>query len=148
MKKILLIVIGAILVLVAGFFALNDYIYQEKQGEDVAGEPTFEWKYRTLSGEEIPRTVISLVGEYTDGTVQEEEIDTIAGDCNVYLESDADMYAKSEMIICYYAGLGHYYKVVESTEEYLVQRRVFEEASPDYTPPVESFETVARFPKL
>ncbi len=49
------------------------------------------------------------------------------------------------MIICYYAGLGRYYKVVEDRDGYAVQRRVFEEASPDYDPPPQAYETVVRF---
>jgi len=115
--------------------------------EVALGDATFTWSYRSFSESDIPRTTISLTAEYTGGDVRIKEIDTIQGDCNEYTERDIDVYSQSEMIICYYAGLGHYYKVVEAEDAYLVQRRVFEEASPDYNPEPESFETIAEFSK-
>lgn len=124
---------------------------ETKQAEQVSdvplGVPVFEWTYQTFTQDEIPRTTISLKARYSGGTVQKKEIDTIQGGCNAYSEPDADVYQGSEMIICYYAGLGHYYKVVESEDEYLVQRKVFEEASPEYDPPIENFQTIAQFLK-
>lgn len=156
MKKILLIVVVAIGILVGGFYAFNSYIYNEKQAPNDGvpqeepsvsrGAPTFEWAYRAFTEDEIPRSEISLIARYENGTVEEKVIDTIQGDCNAYVEPDADVYERSEMIICYYAGLGHYYKVVEAESAYLVQRKIFEEATPDYAPPQEDFETIAEIP--
>lgn len=58
MKKILAIVAAIIIVLIAGFFALNAYIYNEKQGD-----PSDVTSYRgTLSGE-----VVCLPHADTDG---------------------------------------------------------------------------------
>jgi len=154
MKKILLIIIGAILILVIAFFALNSYIYHEKQAESpeieqpdtlILDNPSFEWVYVESFDTEIPYTNISLTARNPDGSTFTKEIDTIAGGCNEYEEADADAYPKSTIIICYYAGLGHYFKVVESGEQYMVLRKVFEEASPEYDPPVEEFEVVAQF---
>lgn len=51
MKKILVIVTGAILVLVALFFALNAYIYNEKQGDGLPKE--FEDVLFSISGEPV-----------------------------------------------------------------------------------------------
>ena len=157
MRKVLLILGAILIILVAGFFAFNSYIYNEKQAPvDQAteetpavalGEPTFEWKHESFTEEEIPRTTISLEARYENGTVIETEIDTIQGGCNEYVEPDDDVYEGSEMIICYYAGLGHYFKVVDSSQAYLVQRKVFEEATPDYSPEPEPFETIAQFDK-
>lgn len=107
--------------------------------------PEFAWSYESFDANETPRTTISLIANYSDGANETKTIDTIAGDCNDYDSPDADVYARSTMIICYYAGLGHYYKVIEADGRYAVQRKVFEEASPDYDPSVNGFETIQQF---
>lgn len=109
------------------------------------GAPTFAWSYRSVEGGEIPHSEIYLTARYGDGTQDERKIDTIEGSCNEYAEPDADIYAKSQMIICYYAGLGRYYKVVEQPEGFEVMRRQFEEGTPDTEPARQPFETVATF---
>lgn len=110
------------------------------------GAPSFSWEYESLEGEDgIPETRIMLAVTYPNGFVERKEVDTVEGSCNEYLEPDEDVYEGSTMIICYYAGLGRYFKVVNSGDEYLVQRRIFEEASPDYDPPITDFETIATF---
>lgn len=111
------------------------------------GSPSFQWTYESFTEEEIPYTSIGLVARYDDGSLLEKDIDTVAGDCNDYGDPDPDLYPQSGMIICYYAGLGHYYKVVESENAYLVQRKIFEEASLEYSPEPQPFETVAKFDK-
>lgn len=145
MKKIILIPI-LVIVIALVFLVLNK---PESEPQDVsvipAGEPMFEWKYSTVDKEGIPYTAVSLLATYPDNTEVSKEIDTIEGGCNEYVEPDADVYRNSKMIICYYAGLGHYFKVIEGEGAYLVQRKVFEEASPEYNPPVEEFETIAEF---
>ncbi len=47
--KILLSVVIAAAVLVAGFFALNSYIYNEKQAESPETQPTFTWQIEPSS---------------------------------------------------------------------------------------------------
>lgn len=108
------------------------------------GSPTFVWQYRAHEGE-IPRTTISLTARYENGEELTKEIDTIEGECNAYDSESENVYTNSSMIICYYAGLGRYYKVVADGSAYAVQRKVFEEASPEYDPPVEVFETIGAF---
>ncbi len=110
------------------------------------GAPTMTWLYVPIEGE-TPHTALSLKATYPSGTVTVLEVETIEGSCNDFEDRDADVYANSQMIICYYAGLGRYYKVVENDTAYLVQRRVFEEGTPDYMPPREEFETVAQITK-
>lgn len=109
------------------------------------GEPVFTWQYNEFEKDMIPQSTISVNATYPDGTNETKVIDTIEGGCNVYENRDEDVYPKSDMIICYYAGLGHYFKIVKSGEGYLVQRKIFEEGSPDYTPPELPFETVTTF---
>lgn len=106
---------------------------------------TFEWVYATYNKDEIPRTDISLKATYEDGTTETKKVDSIEGSCNEYSERDSDVYPSSQMIICYYAGLGRYYKVVKKENSYTVQRKEFEEASPDYDPPQQIFQTVIQF---
>lgn len=109
------------------------------------GEPTFEWVYASFESGEIPRTKISLTATYPNGAIVTKEIDTIEGGCNAYPEPDKDVYVKSEMIICYYAGFGRYYKIISTNGEYLVKRKEFEEATDDYNPPKQDFATIEKF---
>lgn len=107
------------------------------------GKPTFEWSYKPFEKEGIPYTTISLTAKYQDGTSDTKQVDEIDGECNAYETLDADVYVGSTMIICYYAGFGRYYKVVESEGKYAMQRKEFEEGSPEYDPPVLPYETIA-----
>lgn len=114
--------------------------------ETSQGEPTFSWQYATDENGEIPQTKISLSAAYPDGSSVTKAIDTVDGTCDAYPTPDENIYAKSEQIICYYAGLGHYFKVVaEEDGTYAIRKRTFEEASPDYDPPVTGFETIVVF---
>ena len=109
------------------------------------GNPRFTWDYTTSEKDGIPQTAIAITANYPDGSTARKIVDVVEGSCNDYTQSDSDVYPDSTMIICYYAGLGRYYKVMASNGAYLVQRRVFEEASPDYNPPVTGYETVVSF---
>jgi hypothetical protein len=124
----------------------NESAQQPGQNENnTLVDPSFQWSYQEFEESEIPRTTITLTARSSDGVSQTKEIDTIEGGCNEYAEPDVDAYSTSTMIICYYAGLGRYYKVVEQDGTYLVQRKIFEEASPDYVPVQNEFETIASF---
>lgn len=109
------------------------------------GKPTFEWSYKPFEKEGIPYTAISLTAKYENGTSDTKQVDEIDGGCNTYEGQDTDVYAGSTVIICYYAGFGRYYKVVESEGKYEVKRKEFEEASPEYDPPVLPYETITTF---
>lgn len=146
--KILVYSLGITLVACGVYFLAKD---QEsvKQSEPAVttpeGRPTFAWSYASFEKDEILRTTISLTARYANGFATTKVIDTIEGTCNEYENRDADVYSDSSMIICYYAGLGRYFKVVERENLYEVKRKEFEEASPDYNPPVRTFETIATF---
>lgn len=109
------------------------------------GEPTFAWVYSVVEERDMPRSTLSLTAHYTDGTMQTKEIDTIDGVCNDFPTPDSDVYGKSTMIMCYYAGFGHYYKVIEKEGDYIVMRKEFEEGSPEYNPPEQPFKEVVQF---
>lgn len=114
-------------------------------GGPVPRGSAFAWTYSPRTEGEIPRTVIGLDITDPDGTVHAVAVDEVEGGCNDYPEPDADAYGRSTMILCYYAGLGRYYKIVEVDDGYEVRRRTFEEATPDHDPPVTPFETIAVF---
>ena len=123
-------------------------------------DPKFTWSFRNFEKDAMPMTTISLTVRYADGMTETKQIDTVEGSCNAYDAPSsnatgggigADKYAQSEMIICYYAGFGRFYKVTQiavpsenrNLNRYPVQRKEFEEGSPDYEPVDQPFETIA-----
>lgn len=118
---------------------------EEEKDWTLLGAPTFEWTYAPFEKDFIPYNVVSLTATYPGSETRTKEIDTIEGGCNEYVNPDKDVYPKSTEIICYYAGFGRYYKVVPEGSEYLVKRKEFEEASPDYNPPIPDFMTIEKF---
>lgn len=119
--------------------------YEKPATTTPLGEPTFTWTYREFDAEFDVKSDITLTATYPDGTKHSRMIETIEGGCNEYSSPDKDVYAKSKMIMCYYAGFGRYYKVVKDDAGYAVMRKEFEEGSPDYNPPVQVFKEVNRF---
>ncbi len=148
MKYIVVVVLSFALVAV-GFFALspnsNDYTPDLPTTMKGEGEPVLSWSYIESEIDSILYSEISLTAEYENNVTETKLIDRVEGSCNEYEERDVDVYEKSQMIICYYAGLGRYFKVVQVADGYVVQRKVFEESTPDYEPRVEEYETVTRF---
>lgn len=148
------LLIGAALILLAGIAQLLFVGVPESTSvpEPATPEmtqktpPTFSWSYREYENEGIPYTEISLTASYENRTTSTTQvIDRVEGSCNAYEDPEIPTYERSTMVICYYAGLGRYYRVVKDGEDYAVQRRVFEEASPDYEPPIRPYETILWF---
>lgn len=110
-----------------------------------AKEPIFKWRYEEFEGEYFFKSRIFLDVTYPNGAIDTKLIDTIDGGCADAPEQNEAVAPHSTKILCYYAGLGHYFKVIKGGNSYLVQRKIFEEATPDYTPPVQKYETVAKF---
>lgn len=135
-----------ILISVASLFLLQEKdASPSKVHREEAGLPTFTWSYREYMENEIPRTEVSLTASYGDTHTETFIVDRADGSCNEYEDERESIYEHSKMIICYGAGLGHYYKIVEEGDGYAIQRRVFEEASPDYAPEPEPFVTLMRY---
>ena len=151
-----LYIFGAVvLALIAGYVFVSNTnkqpVTESLRGDTTAskttnssGEPTFTWSYETDESGDVPSTVVYATATYEDGTSVRKEIDTVQGTCATHPDPAADAYGATQ-IICYYAGFGTYYKVVASGDTYAVQRQEFEEASPDYQPPVAAFETIVTF---
>ncbi len=155
-KFINIIVIGCSIILV--IWAMMDFVRQTSAPDSenpqipvetvVApeGEPVFTWSYSDpVEKDFIPYSTITLTAQYPNGAVIARQIDTIEGGCNEHPDADKDVYKNSIMIICYYAGFGRYYKVTASESGYAAQRKEFEETSPEYNPPVQTFQTISEF---
>lgn len=150
------IILLVIIALVALFFAFNNYIYNEKQGDKVntevkggVGIPSFMWRFEkadTLNLDGNPNTDIFLELTYENGVIENKLIDTVPGSCNDLPDLDTGSVENSTNIQCYSAGLGYRYKITQGENAYLVERKTFEEALPDYNPPPYEYETVAEFP--
>ena len=111
--------------------------------------PVFTWRYAegsSLNLDGIPETDVFLEVRYPDGSLESQKVDTVPGGCNELADADDDHAPMSTVIQCYSAGLGYRYKVSKGEREYFVQRKKFEEASPEYEPPFYDYQVIARFP--
>lgn len=127
---------------------IPEEVLELPSGED-AVPPVFTWTYEEdseLNLDGLPNTNIFLEARYSDGSVVRKPIDTVPGGCNALPDPEKDSLPNTPTIQCYSAGLGYRFMVTEGTGEYRIQRKKFEEASPDYEPPTYEYEVIARFP--
>lgn len=111
--------------------------------------PIFSWKYEqddSLNGDGNPKTNIFLEAKYSNGAIENKLIDTTSGSCNDLPDSEEGSVPNTTNIQCYYAGLGYVFKITTGEKSYLVERKMFEEGTPDYVPPPSQYEVVAEFP--
>lgn len=147
---------GLLLIVVIGIWGYKTYVSKDSYVEPTTvsiqentGLPVFTWKFEKADSfnlDGMPETDIFLEATYSNGIVRKELIDTTPGGCNALPDPDRDSVSGTETIQCYSAGLGQRFKIIKGKESYLVQRKTFEEALPDYTPPPYQYETVAEFP--
>ncbi len=111
-------------------------------------EPVFTWRYEadnSLNGDGLPQTNVYLDASYSGKKVS-KLIATVPGSCNNLPDKEKDSVLNSSVAQCYAAGYGDLFKVTKGDHSYLVMRKIFEEASPDDTPPVEEYKRVTEFP--
>lgn len=111
--------------------------------------PIFTWKYTndtSLNPDGNPQTVIFLEALYPDGTIQSKRIDMTPSSCNDVPDTEVGSAPYSTNIQCYGAGLGYRFKVTTGETSYLVERKMFEESTPDYNPPQNAYEVISEFP--
>lgn len=115
--------------------------------------PVFSWVYEIVPHEDYPKTKVSLNLDDGSEVPSTYSIETVVGSCNIV---DTDSYAvgdnvhlaeNSSPILCYYAGFGRVFRVIELENQYAIQGKNLEEGSPDYTPPDFEFETIINIPK-
>jgi len=146
MKRIVTVLVTLIVAIVI-YVAITQH-----KSADIPQAPleTFTWRYQAgaLNLDGIPGTKIFLDATYVNGKVLSKEIDEVGGSCNEITpsEEDGDMVEGSDKIQCYGAGLGQWFKLTKGENSYLVLRKTFEEALPDYTSPSYQYESVAEFP--
>ena len=112
--------------------------------------PIFEWKFEkaeTLNPDGLPAVEVYLQAAY-GGDAIAKLISTEPGGCNVVKDDtkEKDIAADSSVALCYAAGAGARFKVVKGESSYKVMKQEFEEGSPEYNPPIQSYKTIAEFP--
>lgn len=119
----------------------------EVSAENVSGAPTFSWRFEEAETNNLdgnPQTNVFLTATYADGTNNETLVDTVDGDCS---ELEGEGYegdvSDTGRVQCYYAGLGQRYRITDGQEEYVIERKLFEEALPDTTPPNYEWEVIS-----
>lgn len=115
----------------------------------ITGTPmVFAWRYAEsiVPPDNLLKTQIFLDITYSNNQKSSTEIDTVDGSCNAIDPSpdDTDMHTGTTKVQCYAAGLGHWFKIVQSNGVYTVQRKTFEESLPDHTPSDYQWETVVQ----
>lgn len=112
--------------------------------------PTFAWTFEDddmLNPDGNPQTNIFLEATYSDGTLRKELIDTVPSSCTTLPDPEEGSVPNTSAVQCYGAGLGYVYKITEGEQSYRVERKQFEEASPEYEPPVSEYEVIAEWMK-
>lgn len=152
---LIIIIAGAII------FASYNFIHVEKQDseqlsvtdtpkpEDRTDRPIFNWRYEeasTLNPDGNPSTNVFLDVNYPNKTTLSKLIQNEPGSCNSLPDAEPGSVPNSVSIQCYYAGFGAKYKIVLVSTSYQIQKKEFEEGSPDYNPPEQQYKTVAEFP--
>ena len=143
----------AILVLVIGFYTIR-FLGQKRSAEIREKEITetmdsnpqsFEWKFEnadSLNLDGQPNTDVFVEVTYESGEVKAFLVDTQSGGCNALDSADEDKAIGSKNAQCYGAGLGFTYKITKGEDSYLVKRKQFEEALPDYNSPAMKYEVI------
>ena len=154
------IVFSVLILLGLGVFAYQLYapaddvdpiVSEETAEAEPAVAVSFAWSFETADSLNLdgnPNTDVYFEVTYSNDAKERLLVDTTAGSCNEVETEEEDVLAGTSVIVCYSAGLGYYFKVIESEEGYHIQRKMFEEASPEYTPPAYEYETIAVFPDV
>jgi hypothetical protein len=117
--------------------------------EDIKGTPVFSWKYEaddSLNGDGLPQTNVYLEVSYSSLEKTSRLIATVPGSCNDLPDREKDSALNSSVAQCYAAGYGDLFKVIKGERSFMVMRKVFEEASPEYDPPVQPYKVVLEIP--
>lgn len=154
-----LVLLLVAVVIASGFYVVTQVLYAPSVTDDGVNTPSpaesvnteivgFRWDTSSTRHEgEIPNTDVYVVLRYANGTEYRALLNTIVGYCNVDV-METQLALGSEQITCYYAGLGHKFRVIETIDAYLVQQRISEEALPtNEGEPMSEFETKLVFSK-
>lgn len=153
--------VGFLVLIVLGLivFGIKTYVYDNRTTEMLpvaenfkkSEAISFNWNFTqadSLNPDGNPETNIFLEIGYSDLSVLSKLIDIVPMSCNLLEDTKEITALKSKVIQCYGAGLGYLFKVTKGENSYKVERKTFEEASPEYVPPVSEYEVIAEFPLL
>ena len=153
MKNPIFIIIGLIVVvIVVALYLFNNSEsmadVEAVQTEQVESPTTFTWRFDEADTNNLdgnPQTNVYLTITHSNRTI-ERLVDTVAGSCS---ELEGESYegdiSTAGKVQCYAAGLGQQYRITQSKYIFFVERKLFEEALPDVTPPVYEWEVVEEF---
>ncbi len=142
------IVFSLLIVIGLSVWGYNFY-FSNTKNVGTSQPPTFIWKYKkaeSLNLDGIPETNVFLEATYGSGAIEIKLIDTSPSGCNDLPDNEADSAPNSTVAQCYGAGLGYRYKVIKGQNSYLIERKKFEEGSPDYNPPLSQYGIISEFP--
>ncbi len=145
-----------VLIIIIGFYTIRfldqKRIAEIRENKDVevvdsqdSNPKSFEWKFEdsdSLNLDGQPNTDVLVDVTYESGAVKAFLVDTQSGGCNALDSADEDNALGSKNAQCYGAGLGFTYKITKGEVSYLVKRKQFEEALPDYDPTTTKYEVV------
>lgn len=116
--------------------------------------PSLSWSYESVPNEDYPKSIVSLAIDDGSEFPSMYTVETIDGSCNTVDQSSysdegekVSLAGDSSPILCYFAGFGRIFRVIEEENSYVVQGKDIEEGSPEYTPPETRFETIINIPK-
>ena len=156
MKNPIFIIIGLIVVvIVVALYLFNNSesragaeAVQTEQTEQNQGPTTFTWRFDEADTNNLdgnPQTDVYLTITHSNRTI-ERLVDTVDGSCS---ELEGESYegdnSTAGKVQCYAAGLGQQYRITQSKYIFFVERKLFEEALPDVTPPVYEWEVIEEF---
>ena len=149
-----LVLIGVLVALYAGRDT-NEVVPENPlvvaENDEVTGVPTFAWRFTsatTTNGDGQSQTNVFLTASQ-GGKNTELFVDTVDGGCSeIADETQEGDISNTGKVQCYYAGLGQQYRITLREEIYLVERKLFEEATPDVEPTEYVWEVAAEFPTL
>ena len=152
-------VFAFVLVVALGFFLVKTYVWPpapaiapETKSEEAAAsrEPSaFAWRFEkadSMNPDGNPETDVLLDIAYTDSTIESVLIDTTPGNCNELPDPEEQRVEGTGVVQCYAAGLGYRYKITKGESSYLIERKEFEEGSPEYVPVVQEYKIVSEIP--
>ncbi len=148
------VVFGLIILIGLCVFAYTTYApsrdHEENPADTAREAPaSFAWTFEedgTLNPDGQPQTSVSLRATYPDGQVRDTRVDTVPGGCSVLPDPEEGSLAGTSAAQCYYAGLGYRYRIVAEGAMYRVERKRFEEASPEHVPPQQAYEALIELP--
>lgn len=162
-KNNFLLLIAFLAILVGGYLVISLSVDEgssevaeinenlEEANVEAESEPLsdFLWRFEeadTNNPDGNPQTKVYLTASYGEDVREEKLVDTVDGSCS---ELEGESYegdiSNTGKVQCYYAGLGQQYRIVEDKDSYIVERKFFEEALPDYTPSPSEWEVIAEF---